>query len=98
MPKGYKVPGSGRKKGSLNKATVFGTKIISELLASYQESGRMSEDWIALDAKDRLLIAEKLMAYIIPKRQAISGDINVQEHKTSLDETLISLSVMCEEK
>ena len=93
--KGHKKVG-GRKAGTLNKATVFGLNTIKELLETYSESGLMSKDWLQLDAKDRLSIAEKLMTYIMPKKQSVSGDMTISSTKTPLDEKLKELAELNE--
>ena len=46
---------------------------IVELLNSNRE--KMAEDFKRLSSKDRLQIAERLLHYVLPKQQAISGTI-----------------------
>ena len=81
-----KPPGSGRKgKGkSPNKKTVFGQDKILRLLDDYCESGLMDSDFALLQPKERLFLAEKLTQYIVPKRQAVEGDLTVREDKDEL--------------
>lgn len=81
----------GRKKGTPNKATALCRETISALLSDYQESGLMLADFTALEPKDRLAIAEKLMQYAMPKMQATSIGITSESKKT-IEDTLIALS------
>lgn len=82
----------GRVKGTPNKATVMSKTIINALLADYSNSGLMSKDFLALDSKDRLTIAEKLMQYVIPRMQSTSVDLAVANDKKTLEETLATLA------
>lgn len=79
-------------KGTPNKTTTMNKKIISSLLADYSESGLMGKDFMGLEGKDRLYIAEKLMQYVIPKMQSTAVDLSVSEEKKTLEETLSELS------
>lgn len=88
--KGIKT--GGRQKGTPNKATAMTKGVISTLLADYSDSGMMRDDFLALDPKDRMVVAEKLIQYVIPKMQASSVDMNVQGGQTTLEETLKRLS------
>lgn len=82
----------GRVKGTPNKVTGMSKAIINELLADYSGSGLMSKDFLALDGKDRLAIAEKLMQYVLPRMQSTSVDIAVDNDKKTLEETLSTLA------
>ncbi len=93
MPEKRKKTG-GRQKGTPNKATAIGRQTILELLTNYSDSGLMSKDFLALeDPKDRLLIAEKLFQYVMPKMQSTAIDLSaaagVPEH---IDNALAALS------
>lgn len=81
----------GRKKGTPNKATATVREVVANLLNEYQESGLMASDFAALEPKDRMCIAEKLMNYTTPKMQAValSGD---EERTITIEEKLIMLS------
>jgi hypothetical protein len=46
---------------------------------------------MAIDAKDRLIIAEKLMQYTMPKMQSTSVDIST-EHKKTIEDRLAELA------
>lgn len=86
----------GRVKGTPNRATTMNKQIISKLLAEYSESGLMDEDFMNLEGRDRLCIAEKLMQYVIPKMQSTAVDLAVSEDKKSLEQTLTELSEQIE--
>ncbi|MSS18311.1 hypothetical protein [Sodaliphilus pleomorphus] len=75
---------NGRPKGVPNKVTKSVRAFIGEVIDKNRR--QMVRDLKALEPKDRLIILEKLMQYIIPKQQAQSIDI------TSLtDEQLTSV-------
>lgn len=59
--------------------------VISDLLNTYSSSGLMSEDFMALEPKDRLAIAERLTQYVMPKMQAVSAEVNDQRNLTIED-------------
>ena len=82
----------GRKKGTPNKATTLGKEVIVTLLADYSESGLMTSDFMALDPKDRLLIAEKLMQYTMPKMQSTAVDITAVDREKTIEERLAELA------
>lgn len=81
----------GRTKGTPNRATATIRDTISTLLSDYQQSGRMSEDFLKLEPRDRLIIAERLMNYVAPKMQATAVDLK-QSETDSLTARLIALS------
>lgn len=82
----------GRKKGIPNKSTLLGKDNIMGLLADYSDSGLMSSDFAALEPKDRLLVAERLMQYVMPRMQAASVDLTTNERKETIEDTLFRLS------
>ena len=65
---------NGRPKGVPNKVTKSVRAFIGEVIDKNRR--QMVRDLKALEPKDRLIILEKLMQYIIPKQQAQSIDIN----------------------
>lgn len=86
MPKKKGDPKTGgRVKGTPNKATSMSKAVISDLLNTYSSSGLMSEDFMALEPKDRLAIAERLTQYVMPKMQAVSAEVNDQRNLTIED-------------
>lgn len=78
----------GRVKGTPNKVTSMSKSVISNMLAEYQESGLMGKDFLALEPKDRMTIAEKMMQYVLPKMQTTSVDISTQETKITIEQKL----------
>lgn len=83
---GKRVKTGGRTKGTPNKISKVTKDVISSLLDDYNESGKMQEDFDALDPKDRLVVAEKLMQYVMPKLQSASVDMSVEKEKTIEDQ------------
>ena len=81
----------GRQKGSVNKVTNMSKAVISDLLTNYNSSGLMESDFMQLDGKDRITIAEKLMQYVMPKMQSVQGDIETHV-KPSVADKLRQLS------
>ncbi len=67
----------GRAKGTPNKITGTLKEFVSALIDDNRE--QMQKDLKALSPKDRLLVLEKLMQYTLPKQQAITADVSVEE-------------------
>lgn len=88
--KGQKT--GGRKKGTPNKSTMLGKEVIVSLLADYSESGLMTSDFMALDPKDRLIIAERLMQYTMPKMQATAIDLTTGDQEKTIEDRLAELA------
>ena len=82
----------GRVKGSINKTTAVTKEVISDMLANYRESGLMDSDFMQLEPKDRLLITEKLMQYIMPKIQAVDMNMVAEVKERTIEDKLIALS------
>lgn len=91
MAKGIKT--GGRQKGTLNKVTNFNKQLINSLLATYSESGQMNNDFLELEPKDRILIAEKLMQYVTPKMQSTALDLSISNQDTTIENTLSTLAI-----
>lgn len=89
-----KIPGSGRKGNgqSPNKKTIYGQQNIIELLTDYKESGLMASDFAKLEPKDRLMLVEKFTSYIVPKRQAIDGNLDLEVTHKTIEDTLAMLA------
>lgn len=87
----------GRQKGSVNKVTSITKAVIADLLTDYQDSGLMGSDFMSLDAKDRIAVAEKMMQYIMPKMQATAVDFNAESTRITIEQRLRELSVDPEE-
>ena len=82
----------GRKKGTPNKSSVLGKEVIVSLLSDYSSSGLMTSDFMALDPKDRLVIAERLMQYTMPKMQATAIDLTTGEKEKTIEDRLAELA------
>ena len=82
----------GRQKGTQNKVTTVTKEILSDMLGDYQESGLMTADFLALEPKDRIQCAEKMMQYILPKMQSTSVDFNNKATKITIEQKLRELS------
>lgn len=82
----------GRVKGTPNKATATLKESIVDMLSEYRDSGDMKSDFNALDPKDRLLISEKMMQYVMPKIQAVAIEAGRGVRKVTIEEELINLS------
>lgn len=63
-----------------------------KLLSEYSSSGLMSSDFAALEPKDRLAVAEKLMQYVMPKMQSTAIDLNATDGKKTIEDTLAELA------
>ncbi len=90
MAKGKKT--GGRTKGTPNKSTMLGKEVIVSLLSDYSESGLMTSDFMALEPKDRLVIAERLMQYTMPKMQSTAVDLSVGEKSKTIEDRLAELA------
>lgn len=82
----------GRQKGSVNKTTAITKGVIADMLAKYKESGLMDSDFMQLESKDRLLIAEKLMQYVMPKIQSVDMNMMAEVKERTIEDKLIELS------
>lgn len=82
----------GRKKGTPNRVTALGKSAIAGLLNDYNASGLMSSDFAQLEAKDRLVIAERLMQYVMPKMQATAVDITAGDRQKTIEDRLAELA------
>lgn len=76
----------GRQKGTPNKVTASVKGWIAQVINKNRR--QIERDIKALEPKDRVMILEKLMQYVVPKQQAVSA--NVDFNKLS-DEQLNSL-------
>ena len=82
----------GRKKGTPNKSTTLGKEVIVSLLTDYSDSGLMTSDFMALDPKDRLVIAERLLQYTMPKMQSTAVDITAGDKGKTIEDRLAELA------
>ena len=84
------VKTGGRKKGSPNKITKAVKECITNMLTEYTNSETFLKDFATLEPKERLMIAEKLMNYIVPKMQSVAVEEN-NKNKNSTVDLLIQL-------
>lgn len=82
----------GRKKGTPNKSTTLGKEVIVSLLSDYADSGLMTADFMALEPKDRLVIAERLMQYTMPKMQSTAVDLSAAGREKTIEDRLSELA------
>ena len=68
--KGKRKKTGGRVKGTPNKLTALNRKAIEGVLADYNRSGLFTQDFLSLEPKDRITIAERLIQYTTPKMQS----------------------------
>lgn len=66
----------GRKAGTPNKVSSRVKEQITDMVEGYFSSDQFNKDLAVLSAKDRLFIIEKFSAYVAPKLQSASVDIN----------------------
>lgn len=64
----------GRGKGSKNKVTIEVKSWIAQVIDNNRE--QVENDLLELEPKDRLLILEKLMQYVVPKQQSVQATID----------------------
>jgi len=81
-----------RGKHGPRKITVTMRQLISRTLNAYIDSGIMVRDFQELEPKDRLVVAEKLMNYVMPKMQATAVDLKASNRDASLEERLAQLA------
>jgi hypothetical protein len=82
----------GRVKGTPNARNAPIKEGIAAMLAEYHRSGKMEMDFAAIDPKDRLQIAEKLMQYTMAKIQSVALDLDSGVSKITIEQELINLS------
>lgn len=93
--KGKRVKTGGRVKGTPNKITALNRKAIEKVLADYNKSGLFTQDFLSLEPKDRIAIAEKLIQYTTPKMQSTTVDLVTENTECTID---IMLRKLAEEK
>ena len=88
----------GRQKGVANKITGMNKAVITGLLSEYSDSGQMGLDFMALDARDRIMVAEKFMQYVMPKCQSVAIDLNAENKNITIEHRLAELSMKQDEE
>ena len=74
MEKGHTNNPNGRPKGKPNKVTGDVRRWLAELIDGNRS--QIKKDLKALSPKDRLLVLEKLMQYVVPKQQATTLEVD----------------------
>lgn len=86
MPKQKGSPKTGgRQKGTENKITRFTRDVLKGVIEEYTSSGRLDQDLLMLEPKDRLVIMERFMQYTLPKMQSVAIDTENSKIKTIED-------------
>jgi uncharacterized protein (UPF0305 family) len=76
----------GRAKGTPNKTTSTIRDFIQDVVEA--NKSQIKADLKQLEPKDRLIILEKLMSYVVPKMQSVSGDIQVKQEPEKTEEEI----------
>ena len=83
----------GRTKGTPNRVTISLRKFVENLIDDNR--GQIKKDLKSLKPKERLVLLEKLMQYVLPKTQNVSAEVNINQLN---DESLQSLATNLLEK
>lgn len=75
--KGQSGNKAGKPKGAVNKNTANLRNWITGFID--KNKGKIEEDWVKLDPKDRLIMFERLLKYTLPTLQAASIDIDFEK-------------------
>ncbi len=78
----------GRQKGTPNKTTADVRHFLQRLIDDNRQT--IEKDLKRLDPKDRLLVLEKFMSYIIPKQQAVAASIDYSRLSDEQLEAVVS--------
>lgn len=73
-------------KGTPNKNTSTIRDFIQDVVEA--NKSQIKADLKQLEPKDRLIILEKLMSYVVPKMQSVSGDIQVKQEPEKTEEEI----------
>lgn len=77
----------GRQKGSGNKVTTSVKVWIAELINNNR--AQVEKDIEQLEPKERLQFIEKLLHYVVPKQQAVSAEVSIEQLTPDQMEELI---------
>lgn len=82
----------GRKSGTPNKKTVQRREALDAFLTNYIGSDLMAEDFESLEPRDRLIIAEKYLPYVEPKKTTSDLNIHTDADGPTLEQRLAALA------
>lgn len=77
----------GRTKGTPNRVTISLRTFVANLIDDNRR--QIKKDLKSLKPKERLVLLEKLMQYVLPKIQNVSAEVNINQLN---DEALQSLA------
>lgn len=66
--------------------------MIAGILDRYESSGLMLEDMDALEPRERLEIAVKLMQFVLPKMQSTAVDLTTNHSDRTIEDDLSTLA------
>lgn len=76
----------GRKKGTPNKTTSELRDWVQSLIDGNKE--KIEKDLKELESKDRLMILERFLQYVLPKQQAVSMEAQIELEYKELEKLL----------
>ena len=88
QPKGKTGNPAGRPKGTPNRITSDMKTWIQNMIDGNRR--KFEADLKKLDPKDRLVILERLMAYVIPKQQSITVEAQIMAEYEQLEKLLMN--------
>ena len=71
----------GRKKGTPNKVTSDMKERIKQFIDG--EFDNVMADFKGLDAKDKILLFERFLAYVLPKQRETTSDVTIRQSPLS---------------
>jgi len=86
MKRGTTNNPNGRPKGVPNKVNGNLREMIQKIIEDNIDS--INDDLTNLEPKDRLVILERLMQYIIPKQQSVSVEAQIQAEYEAIERLL----------
>lgn len=97
QPKGQTGNPNGRPKGSPNKVTQTAKEWIAEIVEKNMK--QIEADMATLSPRERILVFERLLAYVVPKQQAIKAEVETPEnpHAMTWDEFRAAMQVVTDE-
>ena len=92
IPKGVTNNPNGRPKGSQNKATADLRQWLTDFVHGQRD--QILRDWQSLEPKDRIIMFEKLMRFVLPTLQATTLQTDFERlTDTQLDDIINELKL-----